>query len=217
MRFQLWFDRLPGEVILLFWLSQIWQLPDHIEIASWWREHMTVVGNTQISWALLVVGVLLLFRPELVRLWRWTVGPKYFTGYAKPVSFNVTTTRPATGAAPPLSIWERIRRRIFGRHHPTPHVEEERVFTERTAGELFASVVDLTELEMKRFAEPHVGKWIRVQSVIQEMREDDLFLYVTLGLWTEPCPRLQFDKGIWGGGAFGNYEPRRHSRGVRQN
>ena len=78
-----------------------------------------------------------------------------------------------------------------------PENPGERTYTSRTAGELFSAVVGLTSLEMERFARPHVGKWIRVQSVIQDMWTDNNFLYVRLGLWFEPTPILCFRKGIW--------------------
>ena len=74
---------------------------------------------------------------------------------------------------------------------------EERIFTSQTAAELFASVEHLTQLEMERVVAPHIGKWLRVQSVIQEMTEDELFLYVTLGTWAEPNPVLRFNKEGW--------------------
>lgn len=74
---------------------------------------------------------------------------------------------------------------------------EERIYTTKTAGELFASVVDLTELEMQRFVQPHIGKWIRVQSVIQDMRREGEHVVVRIGHWFEPTPVLRFSKDPW--------------------
>ena len=97
-----------------------------------------------------------------------------------------------------------IKRLVLGNRSqttaPSPSSEvgqEERVFTERTAGELLASVIDLTEIQIERFAEPHIGKWIRVQSDVQDMSQDNSFLYVRLGVRLGLTILLQFEKGIW--------------------
>lgn len=74
---------------------------------------------------------------------------------------------------------------------------EERIFTSKTAAELFASIEHLTQLEMERVIAPHIGKWIRVQSVIQDMRSDDDFVVVWIGGKFEPTPVLSFEKDAW--------------------
>ncbi len=75
--------------------------------------------------------------------------------------------------------------------------QEERIYTTKTAGDLFSSVSDLTELEMQRFVQPHIGKWIRVQSVVQDMRTEGDFVVVWIGQKFDPTSVLWFEKDAW--------------------
>ncbi len=80
----------------------------------------------------------------------------------------------------------------------TPGVSvEERIFTSKTAGELFASVEHLTQLEMERVVAPHIGKWIRVQSVIQDILPESECLKVWIGQKFDPTPVLLFERDVW--------------------
>ena len=67
-------------------------------------------------------------------------------------------------------------------------------YTERTVGELLSTVGGLTSMEADRFASRHIGKWIRVQSVISNISCDELFFHVLLGRKLEPLALLQFSK-----------------------
>ena len=96
-----------------------------------------------------------------------------------------------------LSLIFVIVLRIAKRRSEEPQEHEERIFTTKTAGELFASVEHLTQLEMERVVAPHIGKWIRVQSVIQDMRSDGGFVVVWIGGKFQPTPILWFEKNAW--------------------
>ena len=98
-----------------------------------------------------------------------------------------------------LGVWATVMvaRFIAKRFSKAPQEHEERICTTKTAGELFASVVDLTGLEMQRLVQPHIGKWIRVQSVIQDMRPEGEFLVVWIGHKFEPTPVLWFERDAW--------------------
>ena len=66
-------NRLPGGVFIFYGLA-IWQLPSHIASAKWWWDRIAILGNDYVAGAVLATGVLLLFRPELVRLWKLASG-----------------------------------------------------------------------------------------------------------------------------------------------
>lgn len=115
---------------------------------------------------------------------------------ASRVSFNIGVSQPAVTLTQP-SLWKRLKRLLGWLPPPTNPDSEKRICSPRAAAELFAGVVGLTELEMERVVAPYIGKWIRVQSVIQDIWSDDNFLYVRLGLWFEPTPILRFEKEMW--------------------
>ena len=77
--------------------------------------------------------------------------------------------------------------------------DEERIFTERTAGELLEGVRDLTSLQRDKFTEPHIGKWIRIQNVIVDISASGGFLYVTIGPKFSPNVVLCFSREKWRG------------------
>ena len=81
----------------------------------------------------------------------------------------------------------------------SPLRPEQRIYTKRTVGGLLKAARNLTDVDVAKFAEPYLGKWIRVQSTIRNISQDDNFYYVLLGKWFEPTPCLTFDKNKWGG------------------
>ncbi len=54
---------------------------------------------------------------------------------------------------------------------PVNREPEKRIYTQRTAAEIFAAIENMTGVEIDRFAEPHIGKWIRVQSVVRDITQ----------------------------------------------
>ena len=68
----------------------------------------------------------------------------------------------------------------------------DRIYTARTAGEFFAAVGSMTNVQIDNFIRPHLGKWLRVQSVIMNINQDDNFFYVALGRKFDPMPHLRF-------------------------
>ena len=74
----------------------------------------------------------------------------------------------------------------------------EKIYTARTAGEIFDAIRNLTDTNVTKFAEPHIGKWLRVQNVIRNMSENENFINVILGIRFEPMPCLRFSKEKWG-------------------
>ena len=74
---------------------------------------------------------------------------------------------------------------------------EERVFIPRTAGEIFQAVGPRTDIGVEKYAEPYIGKWLRVQSQVRNMAQDPSFFYVMLGRKFEQIPYLRFRKAQW--------------------
>ena len=66
-----------------------------------------MLETSYIAWALCAIGVLLLFRPELVWLWRRVVGVKAFSGDATPATYSFHAP-PASGTAFPPAVWKRL-------------------------------------------------------------------------------------------------------------
>ena len=66
-----------------------------------------MLETSYIAWALCVIGVLLLFRPELVWLWRRVVGVKAFSEDATPATYSFHVP-PASGTTFPSTIWKRL-------------------------------------------------------------------------------------------------------------
>ena len=79
--------------------------------------------------------------------------------------------------------------------------EVPKVYTARSAGEIFEAIGSLTSLRLENYARPHIGKWLRVQSVIRDINvsNDGNFVYVMLGRRLEPMPYLRFERSRWGG------------------
>ena len=77
------------------------------------------------------------------------------------------------------------------------HQAEKRVYTQRTASELFAATRDLTDVQIKRYSEPHVGKWIRIQGQVRNITQNEDFYYVMIGRMFDPVPYLCFFKPNW--------------------
>ena len=75
---------------------------------------------------------------------------------------------------------------------PPPVQPERRIYTQRTAGEFFTAVGNMTNLEINNLIQPHLGKWLRVQSVIDNIVPDDKFFIVTLGPKFSQMPYLRF-------------------------
>lgn len=82
-------------------------------------------------------------------------------------------------------------------NEPAGREPGKRVYTQRTAPEIFAAIQNMTDVEVERFAEPHIGKWLRVQSVVRNISQTDGFYYVMLGKWFDPMPYLAFAKDKW--------------------
>ena len=82
-------------------------------------------------------------------------------------------------------------------HSPQP---EEKIYTARTVAELFSPLNAMSTLQVQKHAKPHVGKWIRVQSTIRDMSENEDFLYAHLGKQKFlPLAYLAFRKEKWAG------------------
>ncbi len=80
---------------------------------------------------------------------------------------------------------------------PVNREPEKRIYTQRTATEIFAAIENMTGVEIDRFAQPHIGKWIRVQSVVRNITQSDRFFYVMLGKKFDPILSLAFSKARW--------------------
>ena len=120
MRHRFWSNRLRGGAVILLAFSQIWNLPGHIDSAQWWCERLTMFEADHAAWAICGVGLLLLFRPELVWLWRRVVGVKAFSGDAAPATYSFHVP-PASGTTSPPSAFARVGRfllRVIGLGSP---------------------------------------------------------------------------------------------------
>ena len=74
----------------------------------------------------------------------------------------------------------------------------EKIFTARKAGEMLKAIMDMTDINATKYAEPHIGKWLRVQNVIRNMSETEHFINVMLGRQLDPILYLRFSKEEWG-------------------
>ena len=95
-----------------------------------------------------------------------------------------------------------VARMVIGKPAPqTPEPvnrePEKRIPTQRTVAEIFAAIENMTGAQIERFAEPHIGKWIRVQSVVRDITQHDGFFYVMLGKRFDPVLYLAFSKARW--------------------
>ena len=75
----------------------------------------------------------------------------------------------------------RSRFRVIQRESSTPSQPKEKIYTAGTVGEILAPIGNLTTLGIQRRAEPHIGKWIPVQSTIKDIGSDEWFFRVTIG------------------------------------
>lgn len=77
--------------------------------------------------------------------------------------------------------------------------EEPKVYTASTVSEILAPIGDLTSLGIQRHVEPHIGKWIPVQSTVKDISADDRFFRVTVGKNKfSPDVFLLFERDKWG-------------------
>ena len=74
---------------------------------------------------------------------------------------------------------------------------EERIYTERTAGELFSALPHLTSVRAEQYLQPHIGKWMPVQSTIVDISEDGEHIHVILGEKFGPYIAARFGKKLW--------------------
>ena len=45
----------------------------------------------------------------------------------------------------------------------------------------------MTSVNADKYIKPHIGKWIKVQSTIQDISENEHYFYVLLGKWSDPA------------------------------
>ena len=77
-------------------------------------------------------------------------------------------------------------------------IELGRIYTQRSAVEILTAVRELTSVEVEQYARPHLGKWIRMQSIIKNISfYGDDKVCVTLGHWFDPRLMLIFAKNEW--------------------
>ena len=65
--------------------------------------------------------------------------------------------------------------------HQQAESDEPKIYTARTAGEIFSAVENLTGIGTEKFAQPHLGKWIRVQSVVKDIYPVGNYFLVLIG------------------------------------
>ena len=75
--------------------------------------------------------------------------------------------------------------------------KEERIYTERKVGELFAALPNLTSVRAEQYLRPHIGKWMPIQNTIVDIAEDGQYIDVVLGEKFGPYVSLRFDKKLW--------------------
>lgn len=149
-------------------------------VAGWFGE-LAVSGWDVVGWGPLIGGVVGVFASEVYL--RWTSDKaSFWQFYQKIMPILLKTTIEATAdAKQPRAAFQ----------------PEQRVYTRRTVAEIFAAIENMTNLQIDKFAEPHIGKWIRVQSVVRDINQNDKFFYVMLGKWFDPVPYLCFQKVRW--------------------
>ena len=78
-------------------------------------------------------------------------------------------------------VWAVSKFRPTQRENSNPSQPKEKIYTAGTVDEILAPIGDLTSLGIQRHAEPHIGKWIPVQSTIKDIGADEWFFRVTIG------------------------------------
>ena len=74
---------------------------------------------------------------------------------------------------------------------------EKRIYTHRSIGDILTTVRDMTSMDIDGFGQPHIGKWIRVQSVVRDIIQHDDYYAVLLGRMLDPMVLLSFARDEW--------------------
>ena len=90
-------------------------------------------------------------------------------------------------------VLDRIRIAVT-RNSATDEPAWEKVYTARSAADLFEAVNTRTSANAAKYIQPHIGKWIKIQNTVKDISEDEHYFYVHLGKWFDPTPYLQFEK-----------------------
>ena len=78
-------------------------------------------------------------------------------------------------------VWAASKFRPTQRENLNPSQPKEKIYTAATVGEILAPIGDLTSLGIQQRAEPHIGKWVPVQSTIKDIEPSERFFRVTIG------------------------------------
>ena len=133
-------------------------------------------------WSVGTISIVYAFAPQRFVEWVWA---KFGPTATIPTETNLTSTDKPSEAADNAALDEEVL-------HP-----EKRVYTHSSAAEIFAAVRDMTSIEIEGFVQPHIGKWIRVQSIIRDIYQDDASYSVLLGRVFEPMVHLSFANDEW--------------------
>ncbi len=155
----------------------------------------------------LIVSVLALLTAFIT----WKIKPRRsqsFSVDANPVNWSFHVSQPkVTLTRPPWYRRACLKIRSWARDHlgqaatakQVNRETEKRIYTKRKVGEIFAAIRknNITTLDRENLSRPHIGKWIRIQHVIQDISLNENYVYVTLGHVFGPSPRLRFKRGRW--------------------
>lgn len=92
-------------------LWSIFELPGYVENFCGWGEWLAMIEiKDNISWLLLVSGVVLFFMPEITKAWkRLVTGKTQFVGHAESMDLHIGLSS-ATGSTTPPSFWFQVKR-----------------------------------------------------------------------------------------------------------
>ena len=79
---------------------------------GWYKSMMLIPDNIDpVGLALIIIAVLVFFRPELVKVWKHIRPVKDFYGHANPITMHIGLSK-ATGSTVPPPWYVRVKNRI---------------------------------------------------------------------------------------------------------
>lgn len=93
-----------------------------------------------------------------------------------------------------LRNFKKDHRTQVGEEQEMREEQERKIYTLRTAQELFDEFKNRTDMEAQRLLQPHIGKWLVVEDVVKNVLEQDRSIAVLVGKRLGPTICLVFEK-----------------------
>ena len=73
----------------------------------------------------------------------------------------------------------------------------DRVYTNRTLGEIFNSIQDCTSMQINSIVRPHIGKWLKVNYIVKDVQEYSDEISISVEGSIDKGIFLRFQKKLW--------------------